>query len=139
MNKLFSSRPIFPSQGISVIRMIVGLFLTYHGWEVFDTATMKGYLAWDQFQNDSGKLMVYSGKIAELTGGILLTVGWLTRWASLLIICTMTYIAFFVGGGKIWYEDQHPFLFVLLAMVFLFNGPGRWSIDYSFYKPSKPH
>jgi uncharacterized membrane protein YphA (DoxX/SURF4 family) len=38
-----------------------------------------------------------------------------------------------VGDGKIWYEDQHPFLFVLLAAVFFFTGPGKWSIDYLLF------
>jgi uncharacterized membrane protein YphA (DoxX/SURF4 family) len=45
----------------------------------------------------------------------------------------MLYITFVVGGGKIWYEDQYPFLFVLLAMVFFFTGPGKWSIDSSLF------
>jgi uncharacterized membrane protein YphA (DoxX/SURF4 family) len=41
----------------------------------------------------------------------------------------MLYVSFFVGHGKIWYEDQHPFLFVLLALVFFFYGPGKMSVD----------
>ncbi len=40
---------------------------------------------------------------------------------------------FFVGHGKIWYEDQHPFLFVLLAFVFFFIGGGKWSVDYLLF------
>ena len=48
---------------------------------------------------------------------------------ALVMALTMAYIAFFVGHGKVWYEDQHPFLFVLLGMVFIFCGPGPWSID----------
>jgi putative oxidoreductase len=41
----------------------------------------------------------------------------------------MTFIAFFIGHGRIHMEDQHPFLFVLLALVFVFTGPGKWSLD----------
>jgi len=41
----------------------------------------------------------------------------------------MLFIVFFVGYGKFWYEDQHPFLFVLLALIFFFTGPGRWNLD----------
>jgi hypothetical protein len=48
----------------------------------------------------------------------------------------MSYIAFFVGHGKVWYEDQHPFLLVLLAMVFFFTGPGNISLDKMIFKKS---
>jgi len=45
----------------------------------------------------------------------------------------MLYISLFVGTGKIWYQDQHPFLFVLLALVFFFTGPGKYSIDHILF------
>jgi len=129
MNKFLSSNPYHQLAGIAVIRIIVGLFLVYHGWEVFDSEKMKGYTQWDQFKNQPATFLVYTGKLAEFIGGIFLTFGCMTRIASLLIAGTMLYISLFVGNGKIWYEDQHPFLFVLLAMVFFFTGPGRWSVD----------
>jgi uncharacterized membrane protein YphA (DoxX/SURF4 family) len=46
----------------------------------------------------------------------------------------MAYITFIVGHGKIWYEDQYPFLFVLLGLVFIFTGPGKFSVDYFIVK-----
>ena len=76
------------------------------------------------------RLVVYTGKIAELIAGILLMIGLFTRLASLVLIFTMLYISFFVGHGKVWYEDQHPFLFVLLGLVFFFTGSGRLSADH---------
>jgi putative oxidoreductase len=130
MNRIFSAEPVFRQQGIGIIRIIVGLMMAYHGWEVFDSATMRGYAVWDQFKGGpSPLLMVYLGKGTELLIGVLLTLGWFTRLASLLLMATMLYIIFFVGHGKIWYEDQHPFLFVLLGVVFVVAGPGAWSID----------
>jgi putative oxidoreductase len=129
MKKLFSSSPLWQNGGLTLIRIIVGLFLIYHGWEVFDAEKMKVYLGWDQFKDSTGVLLAYLGKIAELAGGIMLTIGFLTRIASLIVACTMLYVSVFVGNGKIWYEDQYPFLFVLLALVFFFTGPGRFSVD----------
>ena len=110
--------------------MIVGLFMIYHGWEVFSLEKMNGYMDWDMFKDSSiARIMVYAGKIAELVAGIFLFIGLFTMVAALVMVLTMAYIAFFVGHGKVWYEDQHPFLFVLLGMVFIFCGPGPWSID----------
>ncbi|MCC6281546.1 MAG: DoxX family protein, partial [Saprospiraceae bacterium] len=36
---------------------------------------------------------------------------------------------FGMGHGKIWYEDQHPFMFVMFGVLFLFGGGGKWSLD----------
>jgi putative oxidoreductase len=130
MYKLFSINPILPKSGLTVIRIIVGLFLIYHGWEVFDKNKINEYITWDVFKRSSSpSLMVYIGKTSELVGGFLLLTGLFTRLACVIIILTFLYISFFVGHGKIWYEDQYPFLFVLLALVFFFTGPGILSID----------
>ena len=131
---LFSYLPMNQEAGISVIRIVVGLFMVYHGCEIFDNDTMKGYVTRDSFKNySSPELMVYMGKLAELASGLLLTFGFLTRLGCVILMLTMLYISFFVGDGKIWYEDQHPFLFVLLAAAFFFTGPGKWSVDYVIF------
>ncbi len=104
--------------------------MIYHGYEVFDAKIMNGYLTWDMFKDGSmGKLLVYAGKVAELIAGVLLFIGLFTRLSAIVIAVTMLSISLFVGKGRIWYEDQHPFLFVLLALVFVFTGPGSWSVD----------
>jgi putative oxidoreductase len=130
MKPLFSSTPKWQNEGLAIVRIITGFFMAYHGWEVLDAEKMKTYLEWDQFKTSSASLMVHLGKAAELVGGFLLMLGLFTRPAALIIAFTMLYISFFVGTGKIWYEDQHPFLFVLLALVFFFTGAGRYSFDY---------
>ena len=130
MKKFFSASPLFQSQGLTIIRLITGFFLIYHGWEIFDATIMNEYLKRDVFKNTSSpSFIVYMGKAGELVAGFLLFVGWLTRLATIVTIITFLYISLFVGHGKISYEDQHPFLFVLLALVFFFTGPGKWSID----------
>ncbi|MBS1608068.1 MAG: DoxX family protein [Bacteroidetes bacterium] len=129
MNKFFSSSSIWQEQGLTLVRIITGVFMIYHGWEIFNTETMNGYLQWDQFKNSSGKLLVYAGKGSELVAGIFLVLGLFTRIASVILIATLGYITFFVGHGKIWYDDQHPFLFVLLGFVILITGGGRYSVD----------
>src|SRR5262245_45759526 len=129
MNKFLSSSPFWQTTGLTLIRLVVGFFMIYHGAEVFSEEKMNEYLQWDLFKNSSsGKIMVYVGKAAEFVGGLLLFFGLFTRVAALLLAGTMAYIAFFVGHGKVWYDDQHPFLFVLLALVFFFTGPGKISL-----------
>ncbi|MEP6950173.1 MAG: DoxX family protein [Ginsengibacter sp.] len=134
MNKLFSTSPVWQGNGLTVIRIIIGFFLVYHGWEVFDKNKMTEYSAWDVFKNSSSPLfMVYMGKTSELVAGVLMAIGLFTRVASIIIIGTFIYIPFFVGSGKIWYEDQYPFLFALFGCVFFFTGPGKWSVDHVLF------
>ncbi len=127
--------PLWQDAGLALVRVVTGFFMIYHGWEVFDKEIMKTYLGWDSFKGfSSPAFMVYMGKTSELIAGLFLLPGLFTRLASLLMIGTMSYVTLFVGHGKIWYEDQHPFMFVLLGLVFFFVGGGRYSIDYLIFK-----
>ncbi|MCA6078914.1 DoxX family protein [Fulvivirga sedimenti] len=114
---------------LAVVRICTGGLLVYHGLEIFSTETMEMYMDWEQFRGRGRYILVYAGKASELISGILLLVGLYTRIASILMIGTFFYITFFVGGGRFWYEDQHPFLFVLLGFIFFFTGSETWSID----------
>jgi len=133
MNKFLSSSPIWQTNGLFLIRIIFSIFLLIHGMEVFDPEKMKNYAGWDTFKSSS--LLPYIGKVAEFVAGVLMLLGLFTRLACLVIIGTFGYITFFIGHGKFWMDDQHPFLFVLLGLVFLFMGGGKISFDHLLFKP----
>ena len=136
MNIFLSSSPVWLTAGLTIVRLAVGAFLIYHGLEIFDETIVDRYLGWDHFKTPSGKFLVYSGKLGELIAGILFVLGLFTRVACLLIIGVMGYIAFIIGKGIIWYDDQHPFLFILIALLFFFTGPGNLSLDKMIFKKS---
>lgn len=118
------------STGFAIIRIITGSLLAYHGLEIFESVKIHEYASWDSIKNMPFPVFwAYLGKGSELLGGTLLAIGFLTRPAAILIALTMLFICFRIGNGKFWYEDQHPFLFFLLAMIYVFTGPGKWSID----------
>ena len=131
---LVDPAPIWLPKGMALIRVILGGLTVYHGQEVFNSELMNGYMGWDTFKNPYGKVMVYMGKLSELLSGILLLFGLFTRVGAILLMGTLSYITFFVGHGRFWYEDQHPFMFVLLGLIFFFHGPGAWSLDGWFNK-----
>lgn len=130
MSTFLSAQPIKQNTGVALVRLITGGFLFYHGLEVFDNSVMAEYGKWDMFKiNGHPMLMPYIGKGSELVAGTLLILGLFTRIACIIVAGTMLYITFFVGHGKFWYEDQHPFMFVLMALILFFTGPGALSLD----------
>lgn len=134
IRSFLSPEPISLFKALAVIRIILGLLMIYHGIEVFDSELMQGYMKWDVFKNKAATFMVYLGKSSELIAGILLTLGLLTRVGAVILIGTMLYITFFVGEGRFWYQEQHPFMFVLFGVLFFFTGPGAWSMDALLWK-----
>lgn len=126
--KLFSSDPVSSEKGLAIVRIIIGLLMVHHGLEILNRDLMFGYVTWDSIRGlPAPKFMVYFGKVLELTAGILLTIGLFTRLTGAVIMINMLFICFFVGSGKFWYDDQHPFLFALFGFLFLMTGPGAWS------------
>jgi putative oxidoreductase len=129
MKRFFSALPLLQGEGIGVVRIIVGMLLIYHGIEVFDPALMKGYVQNNMVTGPKALLMVYAGKSSELLSGTFMLLGFLTRVAALMMVGTFSYITFLVGEGRFWYQEQHPFMFALFGVLYLFTGPGGWSID----------
>lgn len=137
MNSFFSPSPMLLHQGIAVVRIIVGMLLIYHGSEIFNPELMNGYIEGGMVTGPYAKLMAYLGKGSEFTSGSLLLLGLFTRVGALMMICTFSYITFFLGQGRFWYQDQHPFMFALFGLLFLFTGPGSWSTDQIIFKEKK--
>ena len=139
MKYFFSTQGLYQQTGLGLIRILVGAFMIFHGWEVFDSDKMSGYSKWlTDLHFPAPVLMTYLGKGSEFVGGVLLTLGLLTRLAIIPIILTMATICFGMGKGKIFMDDQHPFLFILLCLVFFFCGPGRYSLDKIIFKKKEP-
>jgi len=129
-NALFSPAPLWQNNGLALLRIIIGLLMAYHGLEIFDREKMLPYLEWDVVKSlPAPETMVYLGKSLELITGICFVFGLFTRIAALFMAIDMLFICFKIGGGKFYYEDQHPFLFAMIALVFFFTGPVKWSLD----------
>ena len=138
VKRFFSPNGLWQNEGLGLIRILVGLFMIYHGKEIFQQATMKEYSKWlTDLHFPLPAFMAYLGKGVELVSGICLTIGLLTRLATIPLMITMTIICFGMGHGKIFSDDQHPFLFVLLGLVFFFYGPGKWNFDEVLFSSRK--
>jgi putative oxidoreductase len=120
--------------GIALVRMMVGVMLIFHGWQVFATRDMDGFA--DLLFNMSvpyPAAMAYTGKVVQLTGGFFLILGLFTRLMTVLLFITFIFIAFVLGEGKIFTDNQLPFLYAMMSLLFFFSGAGRLSVDYILF------
>jgi putative oxidoreductase len=115
--------------GMAFIRILFGLLLIYHGWEIFSPETMNMYLGWEIFKGKLGVYFVYFGKCIELLTGISFVLGFYTRVSGLVIMLTFLFVTFVVGSGDFWYKDQHPFMFAMMGLVYYFYGPGKFFLN----------
>lgn len=139
MKKFFSASAVAPDFGLMLVRVITGCLLIWHGWESFDTKLMNDYAGWFVERHYANPhLWAYAGKVAELLAGIGFLLGLFTRLSAIAAIAAFAGIIFILGDkGKIFRGDQHPFLFILLALVFLFCGPGKYSLDQLIFRSKK--
>jgi len=118
----------YESQTYALMRIVAGLLFLWHG-----TSKLFGFPS--PVPAEAPTFVLYVAGPIELVGGILVMIGFFTRWAAFLCSGLMA-VAYWMAHGL-----NHPFplvnqgeLAVLYCFVFLFiaaRGPGIWSVDAS--------
>ena len=115
---------------IAIVRIIIGAFMVYHGAEIFNPEIMQRYYQMlGDMKMSNAVFMSKFGKACELVAGILIMLGLFTRIGALIMAGAMSFISFGIGEGRVYMEEQHPFMFVLFAFIFFFVGGKKWSLD----------
>lgn len=124
--------------GLLIIRVVVGLLFIGHGAQKvfgwFGGYGLKGTGGWfDSIGIKPGVAMALIAGLAELIGGILFVLGFLTPLAALLIAGTMfmAIVKVHVPNG-IWatsngYEFNLTLIAVAIGLALI--GPGRFALD----------
>jgi putative oxidoreductase len=139
IKNLFYTPPISTREtGLAMVRIFLGVFMIYHGWEVFDKTKMNEYTKWMiDMHLFAPSFFAYLGKTIELVAGIFILIGLFTRVVVIPLALTMAFICFAIGKGRIFTEEQYPFLFLLLSVLYFFTGPGKWSLDSILFSTQK--
>lgn len=69
----------------------------------------------------------------ELVCGLLIAAGFFTRLACIPFMITMLVAGLIVHGGDGWGKIALPLMYVVGALVLLFTGPGRYSLDHRLF------
>ena len=117
--------------GYSLIRIYLGIVLFVRGWILLSDPSAITELAGAQ------QVYWWYGYVigAHMGGGLLLTLGFLTRWAALLQIPILLGAVFFIhmeqGLMTVGQNLEVAALVLVLLLVYLLFGSGVLSIDYS--------
>ena len=137
------------SFGLLLIRCIVGFVMFYHGSQKlfgwFDGGGMDGFIgnvgqmglvpaAW----GIQPKYLAYAAAISEFGGGILLMLGFATRFAAVFVAATMAVAAFKVHGHAFALSTkpvpgmEYALTLMIVAIGLVFTGPGAFAMDRMF-------
>lgn len=128
--------------GLFIIRLVIGVLFIGHGAQKlfgwFGGHGLKGTGGWfDSIGMKPGVLMALFAGLAELIGGILFTLGFLTPLASLMIAGTMLMAIVKVHGSNgLWatsngYEYNLTLISVAIGIALI--GPGRYALDFLLF------
>ena len=127
-NLLFSNQRIFLDLALLLLRVGSGLMMLSHGWPKLadfgdKLTTFKDPLGLGPAV--SLQLAVFS----EFFCAILLVLGLFTRLSLIPLIITMAVAAFIVHAADPFASQEKALLFLLIFVVQLLLGPGKYSID----------
>jgi len=112
------------SLGLLVLRGVAGLAMASHGWGKIQNPF--------QWMGADGPAPVFQflAAVAEFFGGLGLAVGLLTVIASFGIGCTMVVaIEHHVSKGDPFGKWELAALYLVVSVLLLLAGPGRFSVD----------
>ena len=128
--------------GPVLIRLAVGIVFALHGLQkLFGLIEPGGGLeaTTREVQNaglEPARLLAIAAGVAQLLGGVLLTLGFLTRLAAATLASTLFVAIFRVHWGHGFFNDnkavpgfEYPLLLVLINLAFVLSGPGPLALD----------
>jgi len=132
--KHFFTDPWMVGTWTVILRVALGMLLIFHGApKVFEgTAGMTEKLtAWGW---PLAGLQSFVATYTEFLGGILLVVGLFTRPAAIMNIGLFAIIVLLFHMNDEFATKEKAVLFLLLSMLVLFFGPGKFSVDHFIFK-----
>jgi putative oxidoreductase len=132
---MFKSLAKYADLGLLIGRIGIGATFMVFGWQTLSG----GQAAWTKVGSAMGALGIHfyptfwglMATLSEFGGGILLILGLLFRPSAALIGFTMFVAVVFTfrGAPRDFLHYSRPLELFCIAIVFLFVGPGKYSID----------
>ncbi len=114
--------------GLAVLRIFPSIFMLTHGWPKLNRLIDGNFEFPDPIGIGSSPTL-FLAVIGEFICPILIIIGFKTRWAALPSAITMFVAAFIHHRGDPFADKEKALLFLVIFIVIMLLGPGRFSID----------
>ena len=114
--------------GLAVLRILPSIFLLTHGWGKFNRLISGNFEFPDPIGIGSSPSL-FLAVIGEFICPILIILGLKTRWAAVPSAITMFVAAFIHHSGDSFADKEKALLFMVVFIVIILVGPGRFSVD----------
>lgn len=114
--------------GLAVLRILPSIFLLTHGWGKFNNLISGNFEFPDPIGIGSSPSL-FLAVIGEFICPILIILGLKTRWAAVPAAITMFVAAFIVHSADPFGTKEKALLFLVIFIVIILLGPGRFSVD----------
>ena len=115
--------------GLLLFRVFVGLALAF-GHGLGKLPPSEGFLAGVvEMGFPAATMFAWAAGLSEFVGGLCIALGLMTRPAALFVGITMSVAAFIRQAGDPFTDIEKALLFLAAAVLLLFMGAGRYSVD----------
>jgi putative oxidoreductase len=127
MKRLLGPEPLDKNLAALVLRLLVGGLMIMHGYPKL--------VNYDQYVTEfnpiglGNDLSLSLAIFGELVCGIFLVLGFMTRLSAIPVLITMIVAFFVVHGADEFQVKELSFVYMVLALVIIFLGAGKYSAD----------
>ncbi len=120
-----------------ILRLLAGGFMLFgHGYPKFNSFLKGNGFIEDTIFGLGSDVMMGLVLFSEGFCAILITIGLLTRYASISLIITMSYALFIYHAGESLADKEKVLMYLTLFILVFILGSGKYSID-RLIKPRK--
>ena len=140
MKRLFSVKDNTSAVDVALLiaRVGIGALMLVHGLPKMVALFSGDPVQFPSIMGMSAGLSLALAVFAEVVCSILLIVGFGTRLASVPLIITMVIAVFIIHGADPFAKQEMALHYLLVYIVLLFTGSGKYSVDYTLHKKTQP-
>lgn len=120
---------LYANLSLLVVRLTIGAIMMVHGLPKLNKLTAGGEIKFDDPFGFGPMISLSLAVFAEVICTIFIILGLGTRLASIPLIVTMATAIFYAHAGDPFATKEKAILFLLIFVVLLVFGSGRYSID----------
>lgn len=124
--------------GLFLLRVVVSCFMLTHGAKKYMMLFSTEPITFADPLGIGESTSLILSFVAEFICSVLILIGFGTRLVVLPLIINMFVVVFIVHGHEGFEKQELPGLYLVIYVLLLITGSGKYSIDHLIYKRRRP-